>query len=63
MIKSDYIKAATKADDSKPRDSQLICYRTVSAGIISHIHHAVPAGEILWDGLVIGKVYDWALVA
>jgi len=63
MNLQDYIKAATRADDSKPRDSQLVCYRTIAAGVVSHIHKAVQAKEILWEGKqVLGKVYDWALV-
>ena len=63
MIKSDYIKQAIKTDDSKPLDSQIVCYRTIAAGVVSHIHKAVQAGEIVWGGKqVLGKVYDWAAV-
>jgi hypothetical protein len=61
MILSDYIKAATRAGDKQPHGSKLICYRTISAGIISHVHHAMPAANINWKAAM-GKVYDWALV-
>lgn len=64
MIKSDYEKTATRADDKKPLDSQMVCYRTIAEGVVSHIHKAVQANELVWQGKqVLGKVYDWALVA